>query len=251
MFLEDFKKSITGFSEKGHPEKIKLLGWYLHVYSQQGTFLPADIRKCYDTLHEAAPSSFSGYFLNLMNQKALLGNKAGYRLSGTVRDEIQAQFTPAGNKVLVASILRNLPALVPNLAERKFLDETLICYENGAFRASVVMSWNLAYHHLCDFVLRNKLADFNARWLLKHPAHHKNGTKAIATIDDFMQELKESEVIAICRDAGIVTKDVYKILDEKLGKRNSAAHPSSVSIGQVQTDAVIVDLVENVVLKLT
>ena len=65
-----------------------------------------------------------------------------------------------------------------------------------------------------------------------------------------MQELKESEVIAICKDAGIITKDVFKIMDEKLGKRNSAAHPSSVSIGQLQTDALIVDLVDNVVLKL-
>ena len=74
--------------------------------------------------------------------------------------------------------------------------------------------------------------------------------KAIAKIEDFAEELRESEVIEICNSAGIITKDVHKILAEKLGKRNSAAHPSSVSIGQLQAEAFIDELVKNVVLKL-
>lgn len=250
MFLSDFKKSVPGFSQKGHPEKIKILGWYFHVYEKKDTFLPSDVKKCYDDLHETAPSSFSGYFKNLVDQKLLLKNSSGYRLSGPAREQLAAELAPSGHKVQVTSLLRNLPSQIPDLAERTFLDETLICYENGAFRAATVMAWNLAYHHLCDFVIKNRLVDFNPRWVVSFPGHHKNKTRTIATIDDFMQELKESEVIAICRDANIITKDVHRIMDEKLGKRNSAAHPSSVSIGQVQTDAMIVDLVENVVLKL-
>ncbi len=39
-------------------------------------------------------------------------------------------------------------------------------------------------------------------------------------------------------------------MDEKLGKRNSAAHASSVAIGQLQADALIDDLVKNVVVKI-
>jgi hypothetical protein len=42
-----------------------------------------------------------------------------------------------------------------------------------------------------------RLTDFNARWLVKYPSHHKSGTKTISVIDDFMQELKESEVITV------------------------------------------------------
>jgi len=250
MTLVDFKQMVPGFSQKGHPDKIKLFGWFLHVYVKQLTFSPADVKQCYDGLHEVPPSSFSGYFKNLVDQKQLLKNGSGYRLAGEVRDQLAAAYTPSGHKVQVTAILRDLPAKVPSLAERTFLDETLICYEHGAFRATVVMAWNLAYHHLCDFTIKHRLADFNARWVVKYPSHHKSGTKTVSVIDDFMQELKESEVITICKDAGIITKDVYKIMDEKLGKRNSAAHPSSVSIGQLQTDALIVDLVDNVVLKL-
>jgi hypothetical protein len=41
------------------------------------------------------------------------------------------------------------------------------------------------------------------------------------------------------------------MLDEKLDKRNSAAHPSDLVFGQAQAEAFIDDIVQNVVLKLT
>jgi hypothetical protein len=65
----------------------------------------------------------------------------------------------------------------------------------------------------------------------------------------FNDELKESEVIAICRDAGIITKNIYNIMRASLGRRNAAAHPSSVINDQLQTDAYIVDLIQTVILQ--
>jgi hypothetical protein len=59
-----------------------------------------------------------------------------------------------------------------------------------------------------------------------------------------MDELKQAKVIAIAKDANIITKDIWKITDEKLGKRNAAAHASSAIIGQIQADAFIDDLVK-------
>lgn len=250
MELADLKKATPGLSDKSHAEKIKLFAWYLHAQKQKSHFQPAEIKACYDSLHLTPPQSFGGYVKNLVDSKELLKNASGYRLSGPARDAFDVVYTSAGHKVQVAQLLRDLPKQIPDLAERTYLDEALICYENSAFRATVVMTWNLAYHHLCDHVAKNRLADFNARWLISYPGHHKRGNKAISNMDDFNGELKEGEFIAICRDAGIITKDVYRIMDEKLGKRNSAAHPSSVSIGQLQTDAFIDDLVKNVVLKI-
>jgi hypothetical protein len=166
------------------------LGGSWHVYVNQLTFAPIDIKQCYDGLHEQAPGSFSGYFKNLVSQQILLKSKAGYRLAGPVRDALAAEFAPSGHRIAVTNLLRDLPARIPDLAERTFLDETLTCYEHTAFRASVVMAWNLAYHHLCDFVIRNRLADFNGRWPIKFPGHHRSGAKTIAVVDDFMQELR-------------------------------------------------------------
>jgi hypothetical protein len=69
-------------------------------------------------------------------------------------------------------------------------------------------------------------------------------------MDDITEELKESEVLSICRDASIITKNIYNSMHAALGKRNAAAHPSSVVIDQIQTDAYIVDIITNVVQKI-
>jgi len=251
MDLEELKRAVPGLTDKGHPEKIKILGWYLHAHGNKASFQPSDIKSLYDRLHDTPPGSFSGYFKNLCDQKVFLKNTSGYRLSGSTRDALDKAYTPAGHHVQISKLLKDLPALIPNLAERTYLDEALICYENGAFRAAIVMAWNLAYHHLCDHIIKTRLADCNARWAIKYAGMHKNGTRTIKVITDFMDELKEAEVIAIAKDASIITKDIWKIMDEKLGKRNSAAHASGVAIGQLQTDAFIDDLVKNVVLKIT
>lgn len=86
----------------------------------------------------------------------------------------------------MSKLLKNLPAQIPDLGERTYLDEALICYEHGAFRAAIVMTWNLAYHHLCDRIIKRRLGDFNARWLIKYGGMHKNGTRTIKVIDEFM-----------------------------------------------------------------
>ena len=250
MEAKELKVLVPGLLQKGHPEKIKIFGWYLHVYRNKETFHPAEVKSVYEELHDNAPSSFSGYFKNLVSQKYMLKNAQGYRLAGATRDEMNAAYAPAGNKIQMSSLLKSLPKLIPNLAERTYLNEALICYENGAFRAAIVMTWNLAYHHLCDHILKNRLDDFNARWVIKFAGMHKNGTKTIKVIDDFMDELKESEVIAIAKDAGIISKNVFNIMEEKLKKRNSAAHASGVVINELQADAFIDDVVNNVVLKL-
>lgn len=250
MEAKELKALVPGLLQKGHPEKIKIFGWYLHAHRNRETFSPADIRRIYDELHDKAPSSFSGYFTNLLTQKCLIKNTRGYRLSGAARDEILLAYAPAHENFQMSALLKSLPNLIPNLAERTYLDEALICYVNGAFRASIVMTWNLAFHHLCDHILKNRLADFNARWAIKFVGMHKNGPKSIKLIDDFMDELKESEVIVIAKDAGIITKNIFNIMEEKLKKRNSAAHASGVVINQLQADAFIDDVVHNVVLKL-
>jgi hypothetical protein len=250
MDLSELKKAIPELNEKSHAEKIKLFAWFLHTQDGKTHFQPGEIRACYDQVHLTPPQSFGGYLANLIKAKEVLKNSLGYRLAGPTRDAIDSLLISSGHKVQIEQLLRDLPVQIPDLAERTYLDEALVCYENGAFRAAVVMTWNLAFHHLCDHIIKNRLADFNARWLISFQGHHKKGNRVITTMDDFNAELKESEVIIICRDAGIITKDVFRILEEKLGKRNSAAHPSSVSIGQLQTDAVIDDLVKNVVLKI-
>ena len=77
--------------------------------------------------------------------------------------------------------------------------------------------------HLCVHIIENRLSDFNA-------ALPKRVGKAtpVATRDD-LTELKESQVLDVCRTANIIGGNVAKVLGEKLTKRYLAAHPSGVS----------------------
>ena len=66
-----------------------------------------------------------------------------------------------------------------------------------------------------------------------------------------VQEFKEFEVIEVCANAGFVNDNIKKILNEKLSRRNLAAHPSLVEIIQYQAEDMISDVINNVILKLT
>lgn len=211
---------------------------------------PRDLRACYEKLHLAAPPSLGGYLENLRRRKEILKNSSGYRLEGRVREVFNERYGARTITVQVTKLLVDLPARISDLRDRTYLDEALICYKNGAFRAAVVMTWNLAYHHLCDLILRRRLTEFNQHWRNTHPGHHKKGLRTIAEMEDLAEGLKESEVISICRAGSIITKDIYAILTEKLRRRNAAAHPSDVTISQLEAEEFIHNIVENVVLKL-
>ena len=62
-------------------------------------------------------------------------------------------------------------------------------------------------------------------------------------------DIKESVFIEVCRSSNVITNDVRKILDEKLGIRNTAAHPSTVKIHESKVVNFVEDLVDNIIIK--
>ena len=250
MELAELKQIIPGLADKSHYDKIKIFGWWLHVHQSKASFTGADITKCYSQLHFSAPSSFGAYIKQLVGRKHLLKTGAGYKLENKIREQLDAAYGKPEITRKVTNLLTGLADTIPDMAERDHYKEALICYKYGSLRAAVVMTWNIAFSHLCDHVLAKRLTDFNSRWQLSHPGANKKKTLAIATFDDFHEHLKESEVLLICRDAGIIGKNVYNIMHACLGKRNAAAHPNAIVIDSVQADAFISDLIENVVQKI-
>jgi hypothetical protein len=63
-------------------------------------------------------------------------------------------------------------------------------------------------------------------------------------------ELKEDEAVDIIGTLPGISNGVKKLLKEKLGRRNSYAHPSTLTVERAQVDDMITDLVNNVVLPL-
>jgi hypothetical protein len=178
----------------------------------------------------------------------LLKDSRGYRLAGPLRQRFDSQFGNAPRSIVVTKLIVDLPAKVPGIQERAFLQEVIACYRVEAFRSAIVMCWNLAFDHLLRWVLidHTRLSSFNAAISRRFP----KSTASITCFDDF-ERLKEYEIVEICVTANLVSSSIGKILREKLGKRNVAAHPSAVEITRFQVEDVITDLVNNVVLRLT
>lgn len=239
--------TIQDFHGWNHVKKIKLFAWFLHSQGKE-QFSSTDIRLIYEKLYADKPANITSLLdqLSEKNPKELLKDSRGYSLVGRLRDEMGRKYSTRPTAAYVSTLLRELPARLPNLAERTYLDEALACFNAGAFRASIVMCWNLAYDHLCEFVLTKHPADFNTQLPKSFP---KADISVVGKKDDF-QELKESQVLQVCKSANIISGSLHKILKEKLDRRNIAAHPSGVVVAQPTAEEFIKDLIENVVLKL-
>jgi hypothetical protein len=252
--LKALVDSVSGFASWTHAEKIKFFAWFLHTYRKKERVTGTDVGACYAVLHDEPPSSISPFLGNMekKNPKEAMRDGDGYYLVKKVRDQFDAKYGQRDSTVKVEKLLADLPGKIPDAAERDFLSEALSCFRNKAFRAAIVMTWNLTYFHLCHYVLKHRLADFNAEYPKRHPGIHKKAkAPTIASYDDFASDLKESDVVEICRSANIITKEQFNALDRQIARRNSAAHPSTTAITYLQAEEFIHDLVTNVVLTIT
>jgi len=247
MELPEFVGQVDNFEGLAPREKIRLFAWWLHAHKGVGLFSNNDIRDCYKLLH-LLPDQIAKYLGRMVSNGDLMKERGAFKLGRAVRIQLDAKYGVHQTVAQVDKILTELPAKVPNLAERTFLDEALKCYRVQAFRACVVMTWNLAYNHLLNWLLADsvRLTKFNAAIAKRNS---KKAALVISKYDDF-EDLKEREVIDICNISNLFNSSVYKILVAKLDRRNISAHPSSVVIVQAQADDVVTDLINNVVLTL-
>lgn len=250
MTLEEFAQLVPGMTGMSHTDRLKHFAWYVHSQQKKDRFAPSDITRCYDQLHLVKPGNVHALLQQLADKKPpeLLKDSRGYRLEARVRDAIEGRYGSRPVTIAVSAMLAALPGKVSNEAEKLFLSEALTCYRSGAFRAAIVMTWNLAYDHLVTWILCNHLIAFNAAIAKKYP---KRTSVAMGKKEDFADEFTEFEVLEVCAVASIIDGNKKKILNEKLSKRNMAAHPSLVEITIHQAEDVISDLVNNVILKLT
>jgi hypothetical protein len=247
--LEEFRQQVPNFNGLSETERIKLLVWFLHKHEGRERVDVAAVRKCYEQLNYE-PSNLSRDCARLAERtpRELLKDGKGYRLEARARSVLDLKYGDAESSIAVAKLLTDLPSRVPSLDESAFLGEALSCYKVKAFRATIVMVWNLAFDHLLHWLLADaaRLQTFNTRIPVRYP---KKKDARVMIFDDF-EDLKESEIIEIASSAGLLAGGISKVLHEKLTRRNIAAHPSSVVVTQYQTEDAITDLVYNVVLKL-
>lgn len=241
--VADFIAQVEGFDSLPPREKIKIFAWHLHVHMGLECFGNAEIRQCFRDIH-TEPPDVAVYLPRMVQHRDLLKFRQGYRLEGSIRRGLDAKYVPNSTVVAVSKLLSDLPAQVPDLLERAFLSEALKCYRAGAYRASIVMAWNLAFDHLVTWILKDavRVSLFNASVPVRFPK-----SKLHIVNRESFEDAKEADIIEIAYTASLVTKNIFEILRENLKRRNRAAHPSQVVIVQSQADDAITNLVNNVV----
>lgn len=223
-------------------------GYYLTEQLGEPHFTATMVAKCFAGCDLKAPARIAPWL-----SEGLKGNppryvkvEGGYRLHRSFKAEISAQLGPARIETNTSIELRSLEKKFADGPKKEFLKETIDCFEVGANRATIVMCWQLVIDHLNDLVLQKHLKEFNAKLALVKDNRVK--VSEVKSRDDF-GDIPEGKFIELLRSASVINNDVRKMLDEKLGIRNTAAHASTVVIRAAKATSFVEDLIENIILK--
>lgn len=243
--IEDFVLLIQEFDSLAPKDKIDYFVYFLTEIENEEGVTATRVKQCFDELHMAPYSNISKYITeNLKNKFIRLKDR--YYLEANRKKEIKSLLEIDIYKTVAKKSLNNLTDKLTIESEKEFLREAIICFNVGAYRASVIMVWILTIEHMNNYVYNNNLAAFNSA--LSRAPEKKLKELIVNSKDDF-SDISESKLIELWRSANIITNDIRKILDEKLGIRNSSGHPSSVIILESKAIEFIEDLVTNVILK--
>lgn len=247
--LDAFALQVPDFSSKSAAQLIEYFIYFITVLEKESVATAAGIERCFEILRVSKYSNIPTYLSRHSKRGGsckFIKTPGGYQLSRNIQLEIQKTLHSGPAKIETSHLLRGLVLRLSDPHDRQFLQEVIDCYEIGARRASIVMAWLLSIHYLCAYIYSKELFSFNA--VLAKNTDKRIKISSISKFDDF-SEIPEGKLIEFARSANIITNDVRKILDTKLGIRNTSAHPSAISVSEVKATDFIIDLVENVILK--
>lgn len=241
-----FYNSIESAANQSQGALIELFVYFLTVECGQAVATPKQVADCFAACDLVVPGNTGARLSEGLKGKPIRYIKAdgGYRLQRHMREALSRKLGAEKVTAQTSATLRGLEHKLPDGSGKDFLKEAVDCFEAGANRATVVLVWVLTMDHLFAYILAYKLNEFNAA------LSKDKGVKitSISQRDDFT-EFKETKFIELCRAAGFISNDVRKILDQKLGIRNSCAHPSGIKIGNAKVIDFVEDLIDNVILK--
>ncbi len=138
------------------------------------------------------------------------------------------------------SDLRSCLKDISELSTRSFVSEAIVCFESRQYRAAVILSWVGAMSVLQNYVVKNRLEDFNKEVKKTNPRW-----KDARTIDD-IGLIKEHTFLEILQSTSIIGKNVKQELIRALSLRNGCGHPNSLKVSANKVAAHIEDLILNV-----
>jgi hypothetical protein len=221
-----------------------LIYWAVEIHGAQAVDGKL-LKELFNALDLTEPTNPAAIFFKLKSANQLVKTVDGYRPSAHLKEALKKEVDNKPPLLKAEPHIESLLKKVNRPDAKNFLEEAHLCLRANAPRAAIVMTWIVVIDHLYEYVLAHKLSDFNLELAKKNWK-----LTSVVTKDDFSEIKKEKDFIELCRAANVFSIDVRKILDEKLGIRNTAGHPSTVTVHGTKAANLIEDLVENVILKL-
>ena len=127
---------------------------------------------------------------------------------------------------------------------RPYLEEAVACYDNGLFRAAILMVWAAVMEHLYMTAAshRNGIRSFET--VNKSRFGTSKNYRQIKKRDDFLY-LRDRDFIQLAEDAGMLNKTARILLHEQLDLRNRCGHPTKYKPGREETVIFIESLLLN------
>ena len=244
--LEAFIENISDFESLILEDKILVFGYYLQKKEKSDNFNHKPIEECFSLLDFRKPSNINSRLRGLESKKMLVEHEIGYRVERTKVKSIETEILGKPKLKEISANLEKLPALLKK-PESDYVTEVLNCLKVESYHAAIVLMWVLTMSHLQNYVFDYKLAEFNTA-LSKHSKYNKKSF-SITKIDDF-EEIKESDFLELLKTSSITSKGRHKLLNEKLGIRNTYAHPSSLTLTDTKTISFIEDLINDIITKI-
>ena len=241
-----FYNSIDDAASLGDKDIVGLFVYYLTMEAGEDSASAKMVDGCFIACDLTPPGRTAVYLSEGLRNDRFVKADKGYKLHRHYREELSQKLGAERIVAQTSTELRKLEGRMQPGSTKDFLKETIDCFEAGANRATIVMCWILTLDHLIDYVLTHHLNAFNGVLVKNNDKRVK--LTSVDTRDDF-GEIPEGKLIEFLRASGVISNDVRKILDEKLGIRNSSAHPSAIAIKRSKVIEFVDDLVENVILK--
>ena len=241
-----FYNSIEDAASLTDKDLVGFFVYYLTIEAGEDSASAKMVNDCFIACDLTPPARTAAHLSEGVGSHRFVKAAPGYKLHRHYREELLQKI---GKERVVAQTSRELRQLEARLqpgSTKDFLKETIDCFEVGANRATIVMCWILTLDHLIDYVLTHHMKAFSA--VLSANNDKRVKLKSVTARDDF-GDIPEGKLIEFFRASNVISNDVRKILEEKLGIRNSSAHPSAIAIKRSKVVEFVDDLVENVILK--
>ncbi len=245
MELSDFLALNPSFATDPAADQVLAVAWFWHHHADKMTFTYPEMQSCFKKL-ALMPTVVAGAFIELKGSshpKLVSPFQNVQQLALYTLQELDKKFAHCiehHQTIEIKKLLTDLLDTIPDIEQRTYLNETIICFKHKAYRAATIMAWNLGYDHLCRYILEDqaRLDEFN-----KHATKSK-----VNVLTDFAAN-KESLVLQWSRAANIIEKNTLLILEADLDRRNMAAHPSNIIPSPSNVESIIDDVVRQVIHK--